>query len=111
MPSEKAVANRVCPRFSSRPRRAQLLLRNNSNPTEEAMRKNPHSSTPALNRGKTFEDEVANLYRLLGADVIQNIEICQKKVDIFASFPIQGGPTKHRIIVECKDEKRVVNAN
>lgn len=58
-----------------------------------------------------FENAVADLYRLLGAEVTQNIEICQKKVDILAHFPIQGSKTKHRVIVECKDENHVVNAN
>jgi len=65
----------------------------------------------SVRRGRRFEDEVADLYRLLGAEVIRNVEICQKKVDVFAQFPIQGGPIKHRVIVECKDEKKVINAN
>jgi NACHT domain/Restriction endonuclease/Pentapeptide repeats (8 copies) len=62
----------------------------------------------AVAKGRKFEDEVAELYRLQGADVIQNIEICNKKVDILATFTY---PVKHRIIVECKDEKRAVDAN
>ncbi len=65
----------------------------------------------AVEKGRSFEDEVADLYRLLGAEVIQNIEVCQKKVDILATFPIQGSPIKHRVIVECKDEKKAVAAN
>lgn len=40
----------------------------------------------AVQKGANFEDTVADLYRLLGAEVIQNIEICQKKVDILATF-------------------------
>jgi hypothetical protein len=67
--------------------------------------------TTTTSKGKAFEDAVANLYRLLGAEVIQNIEICHKKVDILAHFPIHGGSLKHRVIVECKDEARAVNAN
>src|ERR1043165_8885701 len=67
--------------------------------------------TTTTSKGKAFEDAVANLYRLLGAEVIQNIEICHKKVDILAHFPIHGGSLKHRVIVECKDEARAVNSN
>lgn len=65
----------------------------------------------SVEKGRQFEDAIADLYRLLGAEVIQNVEICQKKVDILAQFPIQGSATKHRVIVECKDEERAVNAN
>jgi uncharacterized protein YjbI with pentapeptide repeats len=69
------------------------------------------SGKSSVEKGKTFEDKVADLYRLLGAKVIQNIEICQKKVDIFAAFPVPGSPLGHRVIVECKDEKKHENQN
>src|SRR6185295_7161879 len=59
-------------------------------------------------KGRRFENDVAQLYRLQGASVVQNIEINQKKVDILATFMY---PVRHRVIVECKDEKRAVNAN
>ena len=59
-------------------------------------------------KGSAFEKEVAHLYRLLGAEIVTNVEICNKKVDILATF---SHPVRHRVIVECKDEKRVVNAN
>lgn len=59
----------------------------------------------SVQRGRKFEDEVAALYRLMGYTVQQNIEICQKKVDILASFQAPGSEHKLRIIVECKDEK------
>lgn len=62
-------------------------------------------------KGKKFEDQVADLYRLLGARVVQNIEIHQKKVDILATFRIPGSTREHNVIVECKDEKREVAAN
>lgn len=62
-------------------------------------------------KGKKFEDAVAELYRLLGAQVVQNIEIHQKKVDILATFRIPGSSREHTVIVECKDEKRAVDAN
>lgn len=59
-------------------------------------------------KGSAFEKDVAHLFRLLGAEVVTNVEVCNKKVDILATF---SHPVKHRVIVECKDEKRVVNAN
>lgn len=62
----------------------------------------------SVEKGRRFEDDVANLYRLLGAEVIQGIEICQKKVDILATFLY---PVRHRVIVECKNEKKAVDAN
>ena len=68
-------------------------------------------SKASIQKGAKFEDNVADVFRLLGANVIQNIEICQKKVDIFATFRLPGSSTGHRIIVECKDEKKAVNQN
>jgi hypothetical protein len=58
-------------------------------------------------KGKKFEDAVADIYRLLGAEVIQNIQICNKKVDILATFKVPGSSDVHRVLVECKDEARV----
>jgi len=72
------------------------------------------SKTPkvgAAEKGRSFEDQVADLYRLLGARVTQNIEIHQKKVDILATFRIPGSSREHTVIVECKDEQRSVAAN
>jgi hypothetical protein len=60
----------------------------------------------AVTKGAAFEADVAELYRLLGAEVIQNIEIANKKVDLLATFRIPGSSIRHRVIVECKDEKR-----
>ncbi len=37
-----------------------------------------------------FENQVAELYRLMGYEVIQNISICNKKVDILATINIPG---------------------
>ena len=65
----------------------------------------------AVEKGRSFEDQVADLYRLLGARVIQNIEVHQKKVDILATFRIPGSSREHSVIVECKDEQRSVAAN
>ncbi len=65
----------------------------------------------AVHKGRSFEDQVADLYRLLGARVTQNIEIHQKKVDILATFRIPGSSREHTVIVECKDEQRSVAAN
>ncbi|MCP4613897.1 MAG: NACHT domain-containing protein [Planctomycetes bacterium] len=60
----------------------------------------------SVHKGRKFEDKVAALYRLLGYAVQQNIEICQKKVDILASFRRPGSRQNHRVIIECKDESR-----
>jgi hypothetical protein len=58
----------------------------------------------SVKKGRRFEDEIAALYRLMGYTVRQNIEICQKKVDILASYRLPGTQREHHIIVECKDE-------
>jgi hypothetical protein len=62
-------------------------------------------------KGRKFEKMIAGLYKMLGAEVVQNIEVCQKKIDLLATFQIHGSRIKHRVLVECKDEKRVRNAN
>lgn len=59
-------------------------------------------------KGRKFEDDVAELYRLQGAEVVQNIQLCNKKVDLLATFYY---PVVHRVIVECKDEGRAVAAS
>lgn len=64
-----------------------------------------------IEKGREFEDGVASLYHLMGYTVQQNIEICQKKVDILASFELPGNQQKHRVIVECKDEKKNIAQN
>jgi len=69
------------------------------------------SGVAAVEKGRSFEDRVADLYRLLGARVTQNIEVHQKKVDILATFRIPGSSREHTVIVECKDELRSVAAN
>ena len=65
----------------------------------------------SVKKGKKFEKMVADLYILLKAEVVQNIEICQKKVDIFATFRLPGSSIEHRVIVECKNEKKPRNQN
>jgi Restriction endonuclease/NACHT domain/Pentapeptide repeats (8 copies) len=72
-------------------------------------KRNPNRRTSgkaSVSKGDKFEQDVAELYRLLGAEVTQNIQISNKKVDILATFSIPGSSAKHRLIVECKDEKR-----
>jgi hypothetical protein len=76
--------------------------------SKKASAKKRASGRAAVAKGRKFEDEVADLYRLQGADVKQGIEICQKKVDLLATFSY---PVLHRVIVECKDEKKAVDAN
>src|SRR5262249_32057982 len=65
----------------------------------------------AVAQGGKFEEDVAELYRLLGAEVTRNIEIAHKKGDILAVFPVPGGQAKQKGIVECKDGKRAVQQN
>jgi hypothetical protein len=65
----------------------------------------------SVEKGRRFEDAVADLYRLLGADVIQGVMICQKKVDVLATFRLPGGSSVHRVIIECKNERKVVAQN
>jgi NACHT domain/Restriction endonuclease/Pentapeptide repeats (8 copies) len=76
--------------------------------SKKAASKRRAGGRAAVAKGRKFEDEVADLYRLQGAEVIQNIEISNKKVDILATFSY---PVRHRVIVECKDEARAVDAN
>src|SRR4051794_28400486 len=61
-------------------------------------------STASSDKGQEFQVRVAELYRLLGAETIENIELCGKKVDILAVFQLPGGVGEHRAIVECKAE-------
>jgi hypothetical protein len=84
-------------------------------PKKTSARRTPTLKTSiggaAVGKGRSFEDQVADLYRLLGARVTPNIEIHQKKVDILATFRIPGSSREHTVIVECKDEQRSVAAN
>src|ERR1044072_2272513 len=66
------------------------------------------SGKASVAKGRKFEDDVAELYRLQGAEVVQNIEICNKKVDLLVTVSY---PFRHRVIVECKDEGPAVDAN
>jgi hypothetical protein len=91
---------------------------NNKKPPHKTIKKTKTASKnaskagkAAVEKGRKFEEIVADLYRLLGAEVTPNIEIQFKKVDILAEFPIPGSGQKYRVIVECKDEKKAVNAN
>lgn len=51
--------------------------------------------------GRTFEEEVADLYVLMGYHVERNIDVCGQEVDILASKP-QPGSEPFRVLVECK---------
>lgn len=64
-----------------------------------------HRGNQSVEKGVKFEMMVAELFRLLGARVLQNIEICQKKVDMLVVFGVPGSTAMHRVLVECKDEK------
>lgn len=62
-----------------------------------------------VSKGTEFENKVAELFQLMGYKVVQNIEICHKKVDILATLQILGSDTLHRVIVECKHEAKNIN--
>jgi len=64
-------------------------------------------------KGKRFEDEVAQIFKLLGAQVTKGILINNKKVDILAEYklPAGGNIGKHRIIVECKNQNKPRSQN
>lgn len=84
----------------------------NASVSEEKRRKDRTTKArESVEKGRRFEDRVADLYRLLGAQVTQNIYIIHKKVDILAKFPVPGSNQEHRVIIECKDEKTPVDAN
>jgi len=72
--------------------------------TKKTASKRSTKAKTSLDKGTGFKDQVAQLYELLGAKVKQNVEICQKKVDVFAVFRLPGSDTGHRVIVERKDE-------
>ncbi len=65
----------------------------------------------SVKKGKVFEEQVASIYRLLGAEISLGIMIVNKKVDILATFPIPGARTSHRVLIECKNESRQANQN
>ncbi len=71
---------------------------------------NSEKGRESVVKGQEFEAEVAAIFRLMRWSVQQNIEVCQKKVDLLVTVPIMGG-RKHRIIVECKNEKRNIAQN
>jgi hypothetical protein len=79
--------------------------------TKPSVSKKRPTGKESVEKGRRFEDTGADLYRLLGAHVDQNIALHQKKIDIFATFRVPGSSREHRVIVECKDEKRSVDAN
>ncbi|HEY3135111.1 MAG TPA: TIR domain-containing protein, partial [Blastocatellia bacterium] len=57
----------------------------------------------ALKKGKGFEDEVATLYRLLGFDVKQDVQLSGFQIDMMIEQK-QGGLLT-QAIVECKDKR------
>jgi len=59
----------------------------------------------SVKKGRNFEKRVADLFKLLGAEVTTGIEIRGKKVDILAQLPVPGSRKPMRVIVECKNER------
>ena len=54
-----------------------------------------------VSKGKAFEDQVAELYRLMGYEVKQNIGMLGQQIDIVLSYTMPGG-IKTKTAVECK---------
>jgi WD40 repeat protein len=52
-------------------------------------------------KGKEFENEIAELYRLMGYEVKQNVELLGHQIDIVLVYKLPGG-TETRTAVECK---------
>ncbi|MCB1055573.1 MAG: NACHT domain-containing protein [Acidobacteria bacterium] len=57
-------------------------------------------------KGRKFQSRVAELFRMIASRVTENVEICGKKVDLYVEFQIESSNRPHRVIVECKAEKR-----
>jgi len=54
-----------------------------------------------VSKGKEFENQVAELYRLMGYEVKQNVGILGHQIDIVLTYTMPGG-TKTKTAVECK---------
>ena len=54
-----------------------------------------------VSKGKEFEDQVAELYRLMGYEVAQNVGILGHQIDIILTYIMPGG-IKSKTAVECK---------
>jgi hypothetical protein len=52
-------------------------------------------------KGKEFEDQVAELYRLMGYEIKQNVGILGHQIDIILTYTLPGG-IKTKTAVECK---------
>ena len=54
-----------------------------------------------FSKGKEFEDQVAELYRLMGYELKQNVGILGHQIDIILTYTMPGG-IKTKTAVECK---------
>jgi len=54
-----------------------------------------------VSKGKKFENQVAEIYRLMGYGVKQNVGILGHQIDIILSYTMPGG-IKANTAVECK---------
>ena len=54
-----------------------------------------------VSKGKVFENKVAELYRLMGYEVKQNVGILGHQIDIILVYTMPGG-IKAKTAVECK---------
>ena len=57
----------------------------------------------SVKKGRNFENRVANLFSLLGYDLIEkNLSIASRQIDLFIED--RQRPFSHKYIVECKDQ-------
>jgi hypothetical protein len=56
---------------------------------------------PPVSKGRVFEDQVADLYRLMGYEIKQNVGVLGHQIDIILSYTMPGG-IEANIAVECK---------
>jgi hypothetical protein len=57
--------------------------------------------TSTVSRGKKFENQVAELYTLMGYEVKQNVGILGHQIDVILTYNLPGG-IKTKTAVECK---------
>ena len=85
------------------------LPRRGTTRSEELFEEREREADPAKRgrisaaKGKRFEDDVATLYRLLGFDVKQDVQLSGFQIDLMIEQDIGGLLTQ--AIVECKDKR------
>jgi uncharacterized protein YjbI with pentapeptide repeats len=68
----------------------------------------PSTSSTAL--GRRFEDDVGDIYKLLGYQVRHDVSLCGKQTDLFCSRAIPGAPPVS-LYVDCKANADPISAD